>query len=97
MPAPDTITLLVSTKGTNTTRADLPALFALTMALFLALGFSIVFGQALGIIIQSGTIVSGEYNTFAQITIALAVIASLFGFVAYNTAEKKPVLEEDED
>lgn len=73
------------------------ALFALTMILFLALGFIIVFGQALGIIVQSGTIVSGAYNMFAQISIALAVIASLFGFVAYNTVEKKPVLEEDED
>lgn len=73
------------------------ALFALTMILFLALGFFIVFGQALGIIVQSGTIVSGAYNMFAQISIALAVIASLFGFVAYNTVEKKPVLEEDED
>ena len=67
------------------------------MILFLALGFFIVFGQALGIIVQSGTIVSGAYNMFAQISIALAVIASLFGFVAYNTVEKKPVLEEDED
>lgn len=73
------------------------ALFALTMIVFLALGFFIVFGQALGIIVQSGTIVSGAYNMFAQISIALAVIASLFGFVAYNTVEKKPVLEEDED
>ena len=73
------------------------ALFALTMILFLALGFFIVCGQALGIIVQSGTIVSGAYNMFAQISIALAVIASLFGFVAYNTVEKKPVLEEDED
>ena len=73
------------------------ALFALTMILFLALGFFIVFGQALGIIVQSGTIVSGAYNMFAQISIALAVIASLFGFVAYNTVEKKTVLEEDED
>ena len=73
------------------------ALFALTMILFLALGFIIVFGQALGIIVQSGTIVSGVYNMFAQTSIALAVIASLFGFVAYNTVEKKPVLEEDED
>ena len=73
------------------------ALFALTMILFLALGFFIVFGQALGIIVQSGAIVSGAYNMFAQISIALAVIASLFGFVAYNTVEKKPVLEEDED
>lgn len=73
------------------------ALFALTMILFLALGFIIVFGQALGIIVQSGTIVSGAYNMFAQISIALAVIASLFGFVAYNTVEKKPVLEEEED
>ena len=67
------------------------------MILFLALGFFIVFGQALGIIVQSGAIVSGAYNMFAQISIALAVIASLFGFVAYNTVEKKPVLEEDED
>lgn len=73
------------------------ALFALTMILFLALGFTIVFGQALGIIVQSGTIVSGAYNMFAQTSIALAVIASLFGFVAYNTVEKKAVLEEDED
>ena len=73
------------------------ALFALTMILFLAFGFIIVFGQALGIIVQSGTIVSGVYNMFAQTSIALAVIASLFGFVAYNTVEKKPVLEEDED
>lgn len=73
------------------------ALFALTMILFLAFGFIIVFGQALGIIVQSGAIVSGAYNMFAQISIALAVIASLFGFVAYNTVEKKPVLEEDED
>lgn len=73
------------------------ALFALTMILFLALGFIIVFGQALGTIVQSGTIVSGAYNMFAQTSIALAVIASLFGFVAYNTVEKKPVLEEDED
>ena len=73
------------------------ALFALTMILFLAFGFIIVFGQALGIIVQSGTIVSGAYNMFAQTSIALAVIASLFGFVAYNTVEKKPVLEEDED
>ena len=73
------------------------ALFALTMILFLAFGFIIVFGQALGIIVQSGTIVSGVYNMFAQISIALAVIGSLFGFVAYNTVEKKPVLEEDED
>lgn len=73
------------------------ALFALTMILFLALGFTIVFGQALGIIVQSGTIVSGAYNMFAQTSIALAVIASLFGFVAYNTVEKKPILEEDED
>ena len=73
------------------------ALFALTMILFLAFGFIIVFGQALGIIVQSGTIVSGVYNMFAQTSIALAVIASLFGFVAYNTVEKKPVLEEDGD
>ncbi|MFH0412819.1 hypothetical protein ACG98H_12130 [Corynebacterium sp. L4756] len=72
-------------------------LFALAMILFLILGFIIVFGQALGLIIQSGDIVSGAYNTFAQPSIALAITASLFGFIAFNTAEKKPVLEEDED
>jgi len=73
------------------------ALFAAAMILFFILGFIIVFGQALGLIIQSGDIVSGAYSTFAQPSIALAVIASLFGYIAYNTVEKKPVLEEDED
>lgn len=73
------------------------ALFAAAMILFFILGFIIVFGQALGLIIQSGDIVSGAYATFAQPSIALAVIASLFGYIAYNTVEKKPVLEEDED
>lgn len=72
-------------------------LFALSMILFFILGFIIVFGQAFGIIIQSGGIVSGVYSQFAQPSIALAVIASLFGFIAYNSVEKKPQLEEDED
>lgn len=72
-------------------------LFAAAMILFFILGFIIVFGQALGLIIQNGEIVSGAYSIFAQPSIALAVIASLFGYIAYNTVEKKPVLEEDED
>jgi len=72
-------------------------LFALSMILFFFLGFIIVFGQAFGTIIQNGGIVSGAYSQFAQPSIALAVVASLFGFIAYNTVEKKPQLEEDED
>lgn len=72
-------------------------LFAAAMIFFFILGFLIVFGQALGLIVQSGEIVSGAYTKFAQPAIALAVIASLFGYIAYNTADKKRVLEEDED
>lgn len=73
------------------------ALFAASMIFFFILGFLIVFGQALGLIIQSGDIVSGAYSKFAQSSIALAVLASLCGYIAYNTVEEKPVLEEDED
>lgn len=74
-------------------------LFALSISIFFVLGFLIVGGQAVGLVIQSSSLISRSYELFATPSIAMAVIAGLMGYINYNTIDKPAFkdLEDEED
>ncbi|ANE03587.1 hypothetical protein [Corynebacterium crudilactis] len=72
-------------------------LFTLSISIFFVLGFLIVGGQALGLIIQNSDLISSSYALLAKPSIAMAVIAGLMGYINYNTIDKSGFKEEDDD
>ncbi|BAU95338.1 hypothetical protein N24_1076 [Corynebacterium suranareeae] len=74
-------------------------LFALSISVFFVLGFLIVGGQAVGLVIQNSALISRSYELFAVPSISMAVIAGLMGYINYNTIEKPAFkdLEDEED
>lgn len=85
------------TEMTSVLRKLLLPLFTAAIVVFLLMAFAIVLTQLAGLVLAQAAWIDGAYEILAQPSIIAAIAVGLLGYAYYNTIEKEPVTEDEEN